>query len=93
MILVLTGGFDVYLDTYDSIAGWMPLLPEGQTAAIVAIVAGLVGWAVFASVVQVLVYRRGLQAWPAEDPLHVHVEDAPDARQPRAGASTRARWC
>lgn len=84
VILVLTGGFDVYLDTYDSIAGWMPLLPEGQTAAIVAILAGLVGWAVFASVVQVLVYRRGLHAWPTEDPLHVHVDDEA-AGEPRRG--------
>jgi len=85
VILVLTGGFDVYVDTYDSIAGWMPLLPEGQTAAIVAIIAGLVGWAVFASVVQVLVYRRGLHAWPAEDPLHVHIEDGPGDGEPRRG--------
>jgi hypothetical protein len=85
VILVLTGGFDVYVDTYDSIAGWMPLLPEGQTAAIVAIIAGLVGWAVFASVVQVVVYRRGLHAWPVEDPLHVHVEDGPTAGEPRRG--------
>ena len=84
VILVLTGGFDVYVDTYDSIAGWMPLLPEGETAAIVAILVGLVGWAVFASVVQVLVYRRGLHAWPTEDPLHVHLEDGP-AAEPRRG--------
>ncbi len=78
VIVVLTGGFDVYVDTYDSIAGWLPLVPEGETAALVAILAGLVGWAVFASVVQVLVYRRGLVSWPTgEDPLHVHPEDAP----------------
>jgi hypothetical protein len=77
VILVLTGGFDVYADTYDSIAGFLPLVPEGETAALVAILAGLVGWAVFASVVQVLVYRRGLRSWPTgEDPLHVHPEDA-----------------
>ena len=84
VILVLTGGFDVYVETYDSIAGWMPLLPEGETAAIVAILVALVGWAVFASVVQVLVYRRGLHAWPTEDPLHVHLEDGP-AAEPRRG--------
>src|SRR5688500_9929811 len=87
VIVVLTGGFDVYVDTYDSIAGWIPLLPEGETAAWISIVAGLVGWAVFASVVQVLVYRRGLRVWPTgEDPLHVHVEDAATA------AATRGRF-
>jgi hypothetical protein len=80
VIVVLTGGFDVYVDTYDSIASWIPLLPEGETAAWIAIVGGLVGWAVFASVVQVLVYRRGLSVWPTgEDPLHVHVEDGAGA--------------
>jgi hypothetical protein len=83
--VVLTGGFDVYVDSYDSIASWIPLLPEGETAAWIAIVAGLVGWAVFASVVQVLVYRRGLSVWSTgEDPLHVHIEPAaPEATAPR----------
>jgi hypothetical protein len=91
VIVVLTGGFDVYLDTYDSIAGWVPLLPEGDTAAIVAILAGPVLWAVFASVVQVLVYRRGLRAWPTgEDPLHVHVDDEPSVDPPRGRFDPRA---
>ena len=86
VIVVLTGGFDVYVDSYDSIAGFLPLLPEGETAAIVAILAGLVGWAVFASVVQVLVYRRGLRAWPTgEDPLHVHVEEGADPPESHPG--------
>jgi hypothetical protein len=91
VILVLTGGFDVYADTYDSVAGFLPLVPEGETAAIVAILAGLVGWAVFASVVQVLVYRRGLLSWPTgEDPLHVHPEDALDETPARGRFDPRA---
>jgi hypothetical protein len=91
VIVVLTGGFDVYVDTYDSVAGWLPLVPEGETAALVAILAGLVGWAVFASVVQVLVYRRGLLAWPVgEDPLHVHPEDAPSDAPARGRVDPRA---
>jgi hypothetical protein len=79
-ILVLTG-VDAYTEFYDRVAGLIPLLPEGGTAALVATIASLVGWAVFASAVQVFVYRRGLHAWPTgEDPLHVHPEDAlPDA--------------
>ncbi len=85
VVVVLAGGFDVYLDTYDSVAGWLPLVPEGETAAIVATLGGLVGWAVFASVVQVLVYRRALVSWPTgEDPLHVHSEDSP-AQAPARG--------
>jgi hypothetical protein len=75
-ILVLTG-IDAYTEFYDRIAGFIPLLPEGGTAAAVATVVSLVAWAVFASVVQVLVYRRGLHSWPTgEDPLHVHPEEA-----------------
>ena len=86
VIVVLTGGFDVYADTYDATVGRLPFMPDGRTAALVVSLAGLVAWAVFASVVQVLVYRRGLRSWPtAEDPLHVHVEpeEAPPAE--RAG--------
>ena len=74
VIVVLTG-FDAYSEVYDRFASLIPVVPEGELAAIVATVAGLIAWAVFASVVQVTVYRRGLHAWPTgEDPLHVHVE-------------------
>jgi hypothetical protein len=82
VVLVLTG-LDVYLDSYDTIAGVIPLLPEGRTAAWVVTIGGLVFWAVFASVVQVLVYRRGLQTWPRpgeEEGLHV----APVREEPLA---------
>lgn len=82
VILVLTG-LDVYLDSWDTIAGVIPLLPEGRTAAWVATIGGLVLWAVFASVVQVLVYRRGLHTWPRpgeEEGLHV----APVREEPLA---------
>ena len=73
VILVLTG-LDVYLDSYDTIAGFIPLLPEGRAAAWVVTIGSLLAWAVFASAVQVWVYRRGLHGWPpagAEHPLHV----------------------
>jgi hypothetical protein len=77
-IVVLTG-VDAYTEFYDRIAGLLPLVPEGGAAAAVATVVGLLAWAVFASVVQVLVYGRGLRAWPTgEDPLHVHPHDEPD---------------
>ena len=81
VIVVLTG-LDVYLDSYDTVAGVIPLLPEGRAAAWIATIAGLLGWAVFASVVQVLVYRRGLHSWPApgqERGLHV---DTPEGTEP-----------
>jgi hypothetical protein len=65
-VLVLVGGVDAYTDTYDSVASWMPLLPEGTRAALIATGVGLLAWAAFASTVQVLVYRRGLHGWPPD---------------------------
>jgi hypothetical protein len=67
-VLVLVGGVDAYTDTYDSVASWMPLLPEGTRAALIATGVGLLAWAAFASTVQVLVYRRGLHRWPSDSP-------------------------
>ena len=74
VIVVLTG-LDVYLESYDTIAGVIPLLPEGRAAAWVVTIVSLVAWAAFASVVQVTVYRRGLHAWPRPGEEHApHVE-------------------
>jgi hypothetical protein len=95
-ILVLVGGVDAYTDTYDSIAGWMPLLPEGTTAALIATGVGLLIWALFASTVQVLVYLRGLHRWPSEQrhgPREITPEPEHDARRrfdPRAIALAAA---
>jgi hypothetical protein len=71
-IWVITGGLDAYAGTYDALGRRLGL--EVGTADALALTAvGLVVWAVFASVVQVLVYRRGLRRWDelagaAEDP-------------------------
>jgi hypothetical protein len=81
VIVVLTG-LDVYLDSYDTIAGVIPLLPEGRAAAWIVTIGSLLAWALFASAVQVWVYRRGLQAWPRPGEEHgVHV-DVPAAAEP-----------
>ena len=85
VILVLTG-LEVYLDSYDTIAGVIPLLPEGRLAAWVATIGGLVVWAVFASVVQVLVYRRGLHTWPRPGEEHgLRVAPVREEPLPRGG--------
>ena len=64
-VFVLTGGLDVYTESYESLTGWLGFVPQGRTAAVVVTAAWLLAWTVFASVVQVLVYRRGLSRWPA----------------------------
>ena len=82
--LVIAGGLDSYTDTYNSLARHVPLLPEGTEAALVATLAGLLFWAVFASTVQVLVYRRGLRLWPdraGESQMQAHAESPVYARR------------
>ncbi len=63
-IWVIVGGLDAFTGTYDAIFGRLGI-PAGSTAALIATAVGLVAWTVFASTVQVLVYRRGLFEWPA----------------------------
>jgi hypothetical protein len=64
-IWIITGGVDAYAATYDAIAGRIPGVPDGPVAALAATALVLVAWTVFASVVQVLVYRAALRGWPA----------------------------
>jgi hypothetical protein len=65
-IWVITGGLDAYAGTYDAI-GRRFGLDVGTADALALTAAGLLVWGVFASVVQVLVYRRGLRSWPEDD--------------------------
>ncbi len=64
-IWVITGGLDAYAGTYDAI-GRRIGIDVGTADALVLTAIGLLAWGVFASVVQVLVYRRGLAQWPDE---------------------------
>jgi len=64
-IWIITGGVAAYAATYDAIAGRIPGVPDGPVAALAATALVLVAWTAFASVVQVLVYRAALRAWPA----------------------------
>ena len=66
-IWVIAGGLDAYAGTYDAI-GRRVGLEVGTADALALTLAGLLGWAAFASTTQVLVYRRGLRAWPADEP-------------------------
>ncbi len=84
--LVLAGGIDAYTDTYDSVAGRLPLVPEGTEAALVATGISLLIWAAFASTVQVLVYRRGLALWPEG------AAGSPEPALPDAQAAVQRRF-
>jgi hypothetical protein len=61
-IWVIAGGLDAYAGTYDAI-GRRIGIDVGTSDALGLTLAGLLGWAAFASTVQVLVYRRGLRGW------------------------------
>jgi hypothetical protein len=61
-IWIVTGGLDAYAGTYDSV-GRRIGIEIGTADALALTAAGLLVWAVFASVVQVVVYRRGLRTW------------------------------
>jgi|SRR5215211_4168694 len=61
-IWVVAGGLDAYAGTYDTLAGRLGL-DIGSAGALAVTALGLLAWAVFASVVQVAVYRRGLRRW------------------------------
>jgi hypothetical protein len=61
-IWVIAGGLDAYAGAYDAIGGRLGL-DVGNTETLVLTAVGLLAWAAFASTVQVLVYRRGLQRW------------------------------
>lgn len=67
-VLVIVGGLDVYVATYDRIAGFLRILPKGEAWAVgLTIVMALV-WALFYSTVQVLAYIRAMERWPAAEP-------------------------
>ena len=82
-------GIDAYAGSYDRLLGWLPLLPEGQSGALLATALAVAGWTVSASIVQAVVYRRGLRRWPAEDAAPGETaerdrEDEPARDRPRA---------
>ena len=79
-IFVILGGLDEFTGSYETLTGWLGIVPQGATAALVATAAGQSLWAVFFSVVQVAAYRRALGNWPAVEPLDDRTAAAaPDA--------------
>ena len=65
-IWIVTGGLDAYAGTYDAI-GRRVGIEIGTEDALLLTVASLLVWAAFASIVQVLVYRRGLRDWESRE--------------------------
>jgi hypothetical protein len=86
-IWVIAGGLDAYAGTYDAI-GRRIGIDVGTADALGLTLAGLLGWAAFASTVQVLVYRRGLRGW---DGLAAAGQPQSIEAGPKGGAATQKR--
>jgi hypothetical protein len=89
-IWVIAGGLDAYAGTYDAI-GRRIGIDIGTADALVLTAVSLLAWAAFASVVQVLVYLRGLRGWGAEAPAPGTAEAPPPGAEP-AAAPTLGRF-
>jgi hypothetical protein len=91
-IWVITGGLDAYAGTYDAIGRRLGF-EVGTADALLLTLASLLAWAAFASTVQVLVYRRGLEQWDdlaADAPeVDVEIQRKAQARDPKAAPRER----
>ena len=68
LVWIVLGGLDAYAGSYDTLTGWLGILPEGERGALIVTAVLNVALAIFYSVTQVLVYRWALGSWPAEPP-------------------------
>jgi hypothetical protein len=63
-IYVILGGIDEFTGSYETLTGWLGIVPQGPEAALLVTAAGQTMWAVMFSTIQVAVYRRALGSWP-----------------------------
>ncbi|HVL94297.1 MAG TPA: hypothetical protein VM266_00410 [Solirubrobacteraceae bacterium] len=83
VVLVIVGGTQEFVATYDRLVGWLPLVPTGDTAAVIAVIALSMAAGAGFSVIQVLAYERALGRWPAEGPAAAAPVAHPGERSPR----------
>lgn len=67
-IFVILGGLDEFTGSYETLTGWLGIVPQGAAAALAVTAAGQVMWAIFFSAIQVASYRRALGRWPDAPP-------------------------
>src|SRR5215218_3005629 len=81
-IYVILGGIDEFTGSYETLTGWLGIVPQGPGAAIAVTAAGQTLWAIFFSAIQVAAYRRALGNWPPPgEPRGAPVSDAPPAER------------
>jgi hypothetical protein len=90
-IWVIAGGLDAYAGTYDAI-GRRIGIEVGTADAVALTLASLLAWAAFASTVQVLVYRRGLNSWnDGNEGVWGRNQSPGDRKMPHTPGSSRVR--
>jgi hypothetical protein len=77
LVWIVLGGLDAYAGSYDTLTGWLGILPEGERGALIVTAVLNVGLAIFYSVTQVLVYRWALGSWPGVPPAVVAPAEGP----------------
>ena len=96
-IFVILGGIDEFTGSYETLTGWLGIVPQGAAAALAVTALGQLAWAVFFSVIQVAVYRRALGEWPEgadEEAAAPANGSSATARQAPANGSSKGddRW-
>jgi hypothetical protein len=83
LIYVILGGIDEFTGSYETLTGWLGIVPQGAVAALALTAAVQVLWAIFFSTIQVAAYRRALGDWPEAEPAEPdpEVERAPVAER------------
>ncbi len=89
-IYVILGGIDEFTGSYETLTGWLGIVPQGPTAALAVTAAVQVLWGIFFSVLQVMVYRRALGDWPAVERPAASAPAAPVAEPIRGRFDPRA---
>jgi hypothetical protein len=86
-IFVIAGGLDAFAGSAENVAD-LAGLHLGQSETLLLTFVGILAWSVFASTVQVTVYRRGLRGWKTEE--HAHADEPEDLSAHRGRFDPRA---
>src|SRR4051812_12415605 len=83
-IWVILGGLDAYTGGYDWVTSRAEFLPQSDIGVLGLSVFFIAVWTLFASPIQVAVYRRGMRTWPE------HTEPAADAQAAPMGETAQS---
>jgi hypothetical protein len=89
-IWVILGGLDAYAGGYEWATSRLAFLPSSDNGVLVLSVVIITAWTLFASPIQVAVYRRGMRSWPANTEPDADAGPAPPGEDARRHLDPRA---